>query len=112
MNLRLFTRLAVFVLFILVLASILTAAAAANTVPSTRLIDQSQAITANNLKPDQCAALNLTGIFVCTKNTCKAPNPSELVLAGLNTNKIDGGGGESCCVGDPGITYTNCAWHP
>lgn len=112
MNTRTLSRLAIFALGLVMLASILTAAAAANTVPSTRLTNQTRAITANALKPAQCAAFDLTGFFICSKNNCKDPNPNELVLGSPSTNKIDGGGGVSCCVGTPGTTYLNCAWHP
>jgi hypothetical protein len=112
MNIRFISRLAIFALLILVLTSILTAAAASNTVPSTRLTNQTKPITANDIKPPQCAAFNLTGIFVCPKNNCRAPGPDLLVIGIPTTKKINGGGGNSCCVGDPGISYSNCAWNP
>jgi hypothetical protein len=99
-------------LFILVVASILTAAAASNTVPPTRLSEKNIPITANDIKPPQCKAFNLTGVFVCTKPNCKAPGPNMLIIGDSNTKKIDGGGGNSCCEGIGSTTYTNCAWHP
>jgi hypothetical protein len=112
MKTRLISWFAGLVLFILVIASILTTAAASNTVPPTRLTDQTIPITANDIKPPQCKALDLGGIFICTKPNCQAPGPDMLVIGTSKTKKLDGGGGESCCVGDAGITYSHCAWHP
>ncbi len=112
MKTRLIIWFAGFALFVLVVASILTAAAASNTVPPTRLSDQSIEITANDIKPPQCKSFDLSGIFVCTKPNCKAPKPNMLVIGDSNTKKIDGGGGDSCCEGRTGTTYNNCAWHP
>ncbi|MGA2505821.1 MAG: hypothetical protein ABSG01_17215 [Anaerolineales bacterium] len=104
--------LAGLVLFILVVASILTAAAASNTVPPTRLTDKTIPIAANDVKPPQCKSFDLVSIYVCTKPNCQAPRPDALVIGTSKTNKIDGGGGDSCCVGNPNIFYSNCAWHP
>jgi hypothetical protein len=112
MKTRLISWFAGLALFLLVIASILTAAAASNTVPPTRLSDQTIPIAANDVKPPQCKALDLVEIFVCKKPNCLAPGPDMLVIGTSRTNKIDGGGGESCCVGDTRITYTHCAWHP
>ncbi|HMK07725.1 MAG TPA: hypothetical protein VK449_01720, partial [Anaerolineales bacterium] len=44
------------------LASSVAAYAAANTVPATRLGQQTNAITANTLKPSACASISLTSI--------------------------------------------------
>jgi hypothetical protein len=113
MNTRPLSRLAIFALGLVVLASILTAAAAANTVPSTRLTNQSRAIDANALKPVQCAALNLASIVNCNSSpVCNGKNINELILGSPSTNKINGHAGQNCCVGAPGTTYSNCAWHP
>jgi hypothetical protein len=112
MKTRLIAWFAGIALLILVLASILTAAAASNTIPPTRLTDQTIPITANAIKPTQCKAFDLSGIFICNKPNCKAPSSNLLVIGVANTNKIDGGGGNSCCVGNTNITYSNCAWHP
>ena len=110
MNTRLLSRLAVFALVVLVLASVLTAAAAANIVPTTHNTNQTRAFTANDLKPALCP-YNLTNIFFCSKKNCKATGANELVLGSPDINKIDGGGGNDCCVGAPGNTFSNCEWH-
>jgi hypothetical protein len=111
MNTRLISRLAVFILVMLVVVSIITASAAANTVPTSHLTDQTTAITADTLKPAQCNGLTLTGgIYICIKNNCTASGPNMLVLGTSQANKIDGVSG-SCCVGiNNKTTYSNCAW--
>jgi len=113
MNIRLLSRLAVFAFGILVMVGILTASAAANTVPTSHLSDQTTAITANNLAPSQCASYNLTALVVCgAAATCNGANKDELILGSPTTNKINGRAGTNCCIGHPGTTYTKCAWHP
>jgi hypothetical protein len=113
MNTRLLSRLAVFALVLLVVVTVITAAAAANTVPTSHLTDQTTAITANNLKPAQCASYNLTAIVVCgSAATCNGTNANELMLGSPTTKKINGRAGTNCCIGNPGTTYTNCTWHP
>jgi hypothetical protein len=113
MNTRLLSRLAVFVLVLLVVVSIITASAAANTVPTSHLTDQTTAITASNLKPTQCASYNLTVLLVCgSAGTCNGTNSNELILGSTTTTRINGRAGTDCCIGRPGTTYTNCTWHP
>jgi hypothetical protein len=112
MNTRLLSRLAVFALVVLVLASVLTAATSANTVPSSRLTDQTRAITVNDLKPTECAAFNLTNILICdSSHTCNGTSADELILGSPDTNNINGKGGVNCCVGALGTTFSNCNWH-
>ena len=57
-------RMVVLVLTSLILLGVMNAFAATNTVPSTRLDDDSIPITANALKPSDCSSLNLTNIVV------------------------------------------------
>jgi Ca2+-binding RTX toxin-like protein len=108
MNTRLLSRLIVFALVVLVLASVLTADAAANTVPQTRLTDQSRAITVNDLKPPECAGINLNNIVVCTgTGICSGTGGNDLILgtAGSDTGlngRIVGGNGNDCILGGAG----------
>jgi hypothetical protein len=113
MNTRLLSRLAVFALAVLVLASVLTAAAAANFVPVTRADDLSLgARTAEQLKPTGCPDNILKAIFICTMNNCKPTGTDVLVLGNNSTNRIDGKDvvGVACCVGAPTTTIVNCTW--
>src|SRR5450759_3492566 len=113
MNMRVISWLAGFALFILVVSSILTASAASNTVPPSRLTNQSRPITVNDIKPPQCAAFNLTSIVVCGSSpACNGTKSDELIIGVAATNKINGHAGQNCCIGVSGTTYSNCAWHP
>jgi len=108
MNMRLLSRLAVFVVVVLVLVSIITAASAANTVPSSRLTDQTIAIIANTLKPTECAALTLTTIVVCPlTGTCNGTNAAELILGSVNGQTINGRNGDDCILGGAGNDTIN-----
>ncbi len=113
MNIRLVSWLAGFALLILVLASILTATAASNTVPPSRLTNQTKPISANDIKPSQCADFTLSSIVVCGSSpVCNGKTANELIIGLPGTSKINGHAGQNCCVGYPGTEYTNCAWHP
>jgi Ca2+-binding RTX toxin-like protein len=126
---KFFFRLALFGLAILLLSSLGSAVAASNTVPATRVDDLSQVINANALKPTQCAALNLTALFVCPAGggNCRATAANELILGSPNVDSIKGRGGTDCilggggndditgnngadvCIGGPGTdTFTGC----
>ena len=108
MNTRLLSQLAVFALVVLVLVSVLTAAAAANIVPVTRADDLSLgARTADQLKPSQCT-MALTNIVICTGTAiCFGTVANDLILgtagndAGL-TGLIFDIGGDDCILGGAG----------
>jgi len=95
-------RLAFFGLLALILASMIFAVAASNTVPPTRLDDRQFSINANDLKPPECAALNLTAIVVCGGGTCNGNNASELILGSSAIDDIRGGRGNDCILGGGG----------
>jgi len=108
MNTRPISRLAVFALVLLVLASVLAASAAANIVPVTRADDLSVgARTADQLKPSQCT-MALTNIVWCTGSAlCSGTAANDLILgtAGNDTGangRIVGGNGDDCILGGAG----------
>ena len=108
MSTRLLSRLTVLALVVLVLASVLTAVAAANFVPVTRADDQNLgARTANQLKPPQCT-MALTNIVRCTgTGICQGTGGNDLILgtAGSDTGpngRIVGGNGDDCILGGAG----------
>lgn len=98
---RILHWLAFFGLMAMILASVVTAIAATNSVPSSHLTDQSRPITANDLKPSQCAALNLTEIVVGS-GKFSGTNANELILGGPDADTIDGKGGSDCILGGGG----------
>lgn len=108
MNTRLLSRIAIFVLAILVLASVLTAIAGANTVAVSRADDLNLgARTANLLKPPECT-MTLTNIVWCTGTSlCSGTAGNDLILGtpGNDTGangRIVGGNGDDCILGGAG----------
>lgn len=89
-------------LITLILISSVSALAATNTVPGTRIGQQIRSITANELKPPECAAINLTAIVVCTGGNCNGSGASELLLGTANGERLRGRGGSDCIIGGGG----------
>ena len=127
---RRFHRFVLFGSLALILASVVFAVAAANSVPATNLDDQQFAITVNDLKPPECSALNLTAIVECAPGggTCRGTAANELILGtswaetirgqggtdcimgGGGNDTLRGGSGADVCIGGPGDdTFINCA---
>jgi Ca2+-binding RTX toxin-like protein len=88
-------------LLALVSASAITALAAANLVPVTRLMDQSSGIAISDLAPPACDSIRATlqTIIVCTGGNCSGSNANELILGSAGNVTIDGKNGDDCIVG-------------
>ena len=101
---RSFLRLAYIVMAGLILFSMIFAIAANNVVPITYLTDQTSIITANDLKPSACSAINLTAIFYCPTGggACNATDDSELVIGSPAIDDIQSGKGDDCILGGGG----------
>jgi Ca2+-binding RTX toxin-like protein len=96
-------RTALWVLAGLILVSTLTAIAAGNTIPTSRLDVNTAAMNANAIKPASCSALNLTAIVICTgASTCNGTNAKELILGTASAETIQGRGGTDCILGGGG----------
>jgi Ca2+-binding RTX toxin-like protein len=98
----------------------------ANSVPSTKAADRSQAITANTLKPTECAGITLTavvrgsGVINGTSgadlilgssgvDTISGNNSGDCILGGGGNDSINGGNGADVCIDRLGTnTFTNC----
>jgi len=94
-------RLALLLALTILLGGTLAAYAASNTVPATRIDDDSIAITANDLKPSDCAALNLTNI-VAGSGTLNGTNANDLILGSAAADRIRGRQGADCILGGDG----------
>jgi hypothetical protein len=132
MNTRLLSRLVIFVLGILLLVGIITAAAAANTVPPSRLADQTSAIDPLvSFRPTECDTLNLNNFVLCPAaggdchggngnsrdlilgsqydDNITAGNGNDCIVGGGGNDTINGGPGTDVCIGGPGTdTFPNC----
>ena len=96
---------------------------AANVVGASRANDVSRSVTANQLKPTACAALNLVSVFVGVNGNALAnlvlglPGPetrggaggNDCVLGGGGNDTVQGGAGTDVCIGGPGTdSFTGC----
>ncbi len=101
MTLRKAGRFLVVILLVLVLFGIGSARTASVSVPASLLDEDSQGISANDLKPADCAALNLTVVLSCPPN-CTGTGANELILGDSARNTIYGGAGDDCILGGGG----------
>ena len=92
------SRLAWVGLLALILISIFSAFATANTVLESGLYDSAQSITANNLKPLECAGLDLANVI---DNGSGGPG-NDLILGTTGADILSGGDGDDCIVGGDG----------
>ena len=76
----------------------LPALAATNTVPATYASETASGITADDVKPVDCAALSLTAVYV----GIDATGANELVLGTAAGTTVRGRGGDDCVLGGGG----------
>ena len=126
MSARSLLWLAAVAIMALVLTNLIAVLTAANSVSPTKAEDDNRPITANNLKPPECAAITLTS-KVSGSGTITGTNSSELItgsgiadtirgrggsdciLGGAGSDSFDGGGGTDVCIGGPDTdTFTAC----
>jgi len=119
-------RLVWFGLISLILISAITAFSAGVSVSNTTLGTDSSSVSANRVKPEACAGLNLTNI-VTGAGTVTGTTGNDLILGSSGADTIDGLGGDDCilggdgddiingnsdtdiCLGGPGVdSFTNC----
>jgi Ca2+-binding RTX toxin-like protein len=97
MNSKTLTWLAILGFVLLLLGSIGSAFAATNSVPSTRMDDDSFPIDANAIKPPECSGLNLTNIAFGS-----GTSSNDLVLGTAGGDNLSGDDGDDCLVGGGG----------
>ncbi len=117
------TRLILISLFIMVLVSAIYALTAANTVSESGADQDSESITANQVKPSDCDSLNLVNIITngngTTSNdlilgssgadTLTGNDGSDCLVAGDGDDSLDGGNGTDICIGGTGTdTFISC----
>ena len=90
--------------FVIAVASV--AFTNANTVPTGHVDDETATITPNNLKPADCAALNLSR-KISTNGNVTGTGFSELITGSANANTLSGSGGSDCLVGGDGNDTLN-----
>lgn len=98
---RFVNRLALPILLLLLLVNIINALATANLVTNSAADDTVTAITANDLKPPECASLALTGVIVGS-GTINGSGSNSLILGSAGVDVIRGRGGNDCVLGGGG----------
>jgi hypothetical protein len=94
-------RLSVATCGALVLVSAISAYAAANSVPRSKVVDYSTAITANALKPSECAGLSLSNV-ITGRDEINGSSGNDLILGSEREDTIRGNNGNDCILGGSG----------
>jgi len=101
MSTRTIYRLVAFGLAALVLATVMSAMAAANSVPKSGLGEISRSITPDELKPPACDSIHVTNLIVAT-GAISGTAANDLILGGPGADTISGEGGNDCILGGGG----------
>jgi len=119
-------RFLIFGLIALIIISTMTAVAAGNTVPSTRVDSKVISFNINHLRPSACTGLTLTNLITgsgtltgtaindlivasSSIDTIDGADGNDCIVGGGGDDIIDGGAGNDICVGGPGTdTFINC----
>ncbi len=94
-------RLLAFGTLVLILFSVVTAIAATNTVPPTRLDHYSVSVGLNDISPVSCAGISLANL-VTGSGVITGTSGNDLILASPAADAIDGLGGDDCILGGGG----------
>lgn len=94
-------QLLTFGMIALILFSSVTAIAATNTVPDTRISLDTLPLNLNDLKPSSCAGLFVTNL-ITGSGTLTGTTGNDLILGSSSIDTIDGLGGDDCIVGGGG----------
>ncbi len=88
-------------LLALILVSLVSAFAAGLNMPYSNIEQQSIPVTAEDLKPPDCASLYLTNI-VRGSGTLTGTAANDLIIGSAGVDTIDGLGGDDCILGSGG----------
>ena len=93
------TWLAIFALAALALINVGVAQTASNPTPPTHASDTAEAVTADTLKPSQCAGIALTSLVTGSGTFSGAPGAvNELILGSSGADTISADGGDDCVL--------------
>ena len=96
-----FRRFLGFGLLSVILFSVVTAVAATNTIPSTRLGNLTIPVRLNGLKPSACAGINVTNLIIGV-GTITGTSGNDLILASPSIDVVDGLDGNDCILSGGG----------
>lgn len=106
MNSRLLFRLSLTLLLAVTCWGLTRASATANLVVPSRLSRSNMNIIVNDLRPPECAGLNLTSL-VTGSGTIDGTSSNDLILGSGGADTLSGGGGSDCLVGGGGNDTIN-----
>ena len=89
-------------LLVLSIVGIISALAAANTVPASGKLDTTITLTVKHLQPQDCNSLSLTTYVLTPGGNFTNNGASALVLGVSGNDTLRGGGGNDCLVGGAG----------
>lgn len=89
------------IFFITLLISIGLAAAAANDIPITGLVDTSLPIDFSQLMPSECTGMSFTNV-IRGMSHYDGTDTNELIYGTEGNDKLSGGGGNDCIIGGEG----------
>jgi Ca2+-binding RTX toxin-like protein len=93
-------------ILVLVLTVASTAQTSANTVPGTKMKNDTRTIGAEDLKPVECASITLTA-KVTGSGTITGGAAAELITGSAGVDTISGSGGNDCLLGGAGNDSLN-----
>jgi Ca2+-binding RTX toxin-like protein len=88
-------------LFVFLIVATLTAVAATNTVPPTRIADHPNSFYINHLRPSACNGISVTNL-VTGSGAILGTEGNDLILGSAGADTIDGLGGNDCILGGGG----------
>jgi hypothetical protein len=94
-------RFLIFGLVALIVITSMTAVAATNTVPATRVDSQSLSYNINHLKPSACAGITVTTL-ITGSGTITGTEGNDLIFGSPGADDINGLGGNDCILGGGG----------
>lgn len=98
---RFVLRVLFFSMAVLTIVTAMTAIAAMNTVPPSKVDANTISFQINHLRPSACAGLSLSNL-VTGSGTLTGTEGNDLILASSVADTIDGLGGSDCIVGGGG----------
>ena len=98
---RSFLRVLSLGLFALLVVTAVTALAATNTVPSTRVMNESISFNINHLKPAACAGITVSTV-VTGSGIINGTAGNDLILGSSNLDTISDLAGDNCILGGDG----------
>lgn len=108
MILSLVGRLMLLALPLAIGATVVTAAASTVAVPTGSVTDVSSAVTADDLKPVECAAITLTSVVSGSGTFAGAGGTvNELITGSAGVDVISGNGGDDCILAGGGDDTVN-----